>query len=137
MKLLALLRWPWGRVPQSLTPDASDRRANERFRLYQPVSVGPPRTPPVAGTVVDLSIGGAAIRIEGTRPAWLTGLNQDTEISLGGLLAVPISCQTVAWDRGVLRVRFTLDDTLRHELREVWGMAPQKVSPDDVTRGAG
>ena len=56
------------------TSDARDRRDTERHDVSRPVSIGPPGAPPLPGTVINLSVSGAAIRIDGwdtgARAAW-------------------------------------------------------------------
>jgi hypothetical protein len=104
--------------------DAPDRRGEERYEAYHPVSVSlPGPLPPVAGTVINLSLSGAAVRIPGwaaRAPAeWLTRLDRGDELRLAGLVEVSVSCLVIAVDGGVLRVRFSGDEAMRGRLREV------------------
>jgi hypothetical protein len=85
-------------------------RAHERYEASIAVSVGPLGMRPVAGTVINISQGGAAIRINGWQAeimAWLTLLNKDDEMRLTGLRAVPMQCWVVAFGDGILRVHFS------------------------------
>jgi hypothetical protein len=107
-----------------------NRRADERYEAYQPVSIGlPGRRVPVEGTVINISLGGAAVVIPGwgTRsPArWLKHLERGDELRMAGLLDEVVSCRVVSVDIGVLRVRFSRDEVLRGQLRElIDGLAP-------------
>lgn len=124
MNLLSALWW-WRRErsARTWTPDLPDRRADERYDVLQRVTVGPIGAPPLAGTVTNLSLGGAAIRIDGwqtsRRGAWLSRLNQSQEMLLVGLLDTPIYCRVVVVDDGILRVHFQPDDTSRRGIREL------------------
>ena len=79
--------------------------------------------PPVAGTLISVSLGGAAIRFHGwiaeVPEPWLTALNRGDEVRLEGLIHTQTSCQIVTTEAGVLRVQFASDDAIRRELCSV------------------
>src|SRR4051812_3681795 len=80
-------------------PGAPERRADKRYEVYIPVSIAPRGSEPIAGTIVNLSVRGAAIRLHqprrGPRASWLDLLNHGDELWLGALLAAPIACWVV------------------------------------------
>jgi PilZ domain len=122
-----------------------ERRSEERYEAYHPVSISPTglnqyrqfqRGPyqsggqpfgrsdsPVAGTVINISLGGAAVHIPGWGPhapaEWLNRLDRGQELRLDGLVDAQLSCWVVTVDAGVVRVRFPSDYALRCQLREV------------------
>ncbi len=100
-----------------------DRRGAERFEVGHQVSIGLPGTSPVAGTITNLSVSGAAIHIEGwngrARAAWLAQLGRGDELWMMGLLGIPMSCWVVSFEGDLLRVHFARDGGLRSRLREV------------------
>ena len=100
---------------------ARDDRDAVRHDANIPVSIQPRGMPPVAGTVIDISVGGAAIRIHRMNNAatWLFHLDQSDELGLTGLLADPMSCWVVTFDDDVLRVHFPPNGAVRHQLRGV------------------
>jgi hypothetical protein len=79
--------------------------------------------PPVAGTLISVSLGGAAIRFHGwiaeVPEPWLTALNRGDELRLEGLIDTQMSCRTVTTESGVLRVQFAPDDAMRREVRSM------------------
>jgi hypothetical protein len=119
MPLPALFKLPWIRSVAGV----SDRREDERYEAYHPVKLRMPGLPPVAGTLISVSLGGAAIRFHGwvadVPEQWLTQLNRGAELRLEGLIDAPMSCQIVTTESGVLRVQFARDDALRRRLRSV------------------
>ncbi len=123
MKLLSNLLRPWRPQSEPWKPGAPERRADKRYEVYLPVSIAPRGTQPIAGTIVNLSVRGAAIRLHqprrGPRASWLDLLNQGDELWLGALLAATIACWVVVIDDDVLRVHFASDDELRGQLRGV------------------
>ena len=126
MKLLSTLLRRWRHQSEPWKPGAPERRADKRYEVYLPVSIAPLGTQPIAGTIVNLSVRGAAIRLHqphqprrGPRVSWLDLLNQGDELWLGALLEVPIACWVVVIDDGVLRVHFAPDDEMRGKLRGV------------------
>jgi hypothetical protein len=134
--LSALLSFSRRRPPNNVpaqpnnVPAPYDRRGDDRYEAYHPVSIAlPDRLPPVAGTVINISLGGAAIRIPGwtvRAPAeWLPHLTQGSELRLTGLIDVAVACWTVTIDAGVLRVRFSREDAVRERLIQVI----EKLSP--------
>jgi hypothetical protein len=120
MLLSALFKLPWKRSARHIG-DTADRRRDERYDAYHPVTIRMPGMPPVAGTLISVSLGGAAIRFHGwiaeVPEPWLTALKRGDELGLEGLIDAPTSCQTVATEDGVLRVQFAPDDALRRKLR--------------------
>jgi hypothetical protein len=119
--MLSALRLAWRRPAPETISYRWLHRDTERFDVLQPVFVGQPGEPSVAGEVVNISLSGAAIRIAEPYPAWVTGLNQSDEIWLSGLLRLPVPCWVVLFDDGVLRVHFSRDGTLHQQMREVIG----------------
>jgi hypothetical protein len=122
MPLPALFKLPWRRST-SRVAGTSDRRTDERYEAYHPVKIQMPGMPPVAGTLISISLGGAAIRFHGwvadVPDPWLTQLNCGDELRLEGLIDAPTSCQIVTTGAGVLRVQFARDDGLRRKLRSM------------------
>jgi hypothetical protein len=122
MLISALFKVPWKRSARKIA-GKSDRRENERYEAYHPVTIRIPGMPPVAGTLISISLGGAAIRFHGwiaeVPEAWLTDLKPGDELRLDGLVGVPMPCRTVTTAGGVLRVQFGQDDRLRHKLRSM------------------
>jgi hypothetical protein len=100
-----------------------DRRADERYEAYHPVNVSIGPYSAVSGTVINISLGGAAVLIAGwraTAPAeWLTRLEPGDELHLGGLLDGLVTCRAIKVDAGVIRVQFAQDEALRSRLREI------------------
>jgi hypothetical protein len=100
-----------------------DRRGAERFEVGHQIAIGLPGTSPVAGTIINISVGGAAIRIEGwnarARAVWLAELSRGDELWMVGLLGIPISCWVVVFEGDLLRVHFPRGGSLRSLLREV------------------
>ena len=96
-----------------------ERRAAARYRLTGTVSVGRSESLPVTASMVDVSIGGAAVRLEPRvhMQEWTQHLAAGEEIWLGGLLRDPITCWVVALDGDLLRLRFWHDDLTRSELK--------------------
>ena len=123
MKLLSTLLRQWRHQNEPWKPGAPERRADKRYEVYIPVSIAPRGTQPIAGTIVNLSVRGAAIRLHqprrGLRASWLELLNQGDELWLGALLAALIACWVVVIDDDVLRVHFASDDELCGQLRGV------------------
>ena len=104
--------------------NATDRRADERYEAYHPVRLSlAGQLPAVDGTVINISLGGAAVLIPGWRakaPAkWLTRLAAGDSLQVGSLLDDLVLCSVVTMDAGVLRVQFARDDRLRGQLREM------------------
>jgi hypothetical protein len=122
MLLSALFKLPW-RWSARHVAETSDRRGDERYEAYHPVTIRMPGMPPVAGTLISISLGGAAIRFQGwiaeMPEAWLTRLKRGDELRLDGLFDGQMSCQTVTTEAGVLRVQFARDDALRRKLRSM------------------
>ena len=86
-----------------------DRRADERFEMCIPVSIGPICSPGMSGLVMNVSMTGAAVRIiaPGDAPrAWLARLDQGDELWITDLLAAPIPCFVVVFEDDILRVHF-------------------------------
>ena len=123
MKLLSTLLRQWRHQNEPWKPGAPERRADKRYEVYIPVSIAPSGKQSIAGTIVSLSVRGAAIRLHqprrGPRASWPDLLNQGDELWLGALLEATISCWVVVIDDDVLRVHFASDDELRDQLRGV------------------
>ena len=121
MKLLSTLLRPWRHQSEPWKPGAPERRADKRHEVYIPVSIGPRGRQSIAGTIVNISVRGAAIRLyqpgRGLQASWLDLLNQGDELWLRALLDTPVACWVVVIDDGVLRVYFASDDELRGKLR--------------------
>ena len=105
---------------------ADYRRAKHRpvtDEAYHPVKVSKGPYSAVDGTVINISLGGAAVLITGWRAkppvVWLTCLEPGDELRLGEMLDDLVTCQVVKVDAGVIRVRFARNDTLRGQLREM------------------
>jgi hypothetical protein len=124
MLLSALCKLPWKRSARNVGEKA-DRRRDERYDAYHPVTIRMSGMPPVAGTLISVSLGGAAIRFHGwiaeVPEPWLTALNRGDEVRLEGLTDTQASCQIVTTEAGVLRVQFAPDDAMRRELRSMVG----------------
>jgi hypothetical protein len=100
-------------------PRTPERREHGRFAMEQLVTIGPFGDTPVPGTLVSLSLGGAAIRIHQWSAAWLDRLEQRDELWLTGLLGGPISCRVVVTDSGILRVHFQEDAVLKRKIQDI------------------
>lgn len=106
-----------------------ERRADKRYDALIPVTIGPPGLPPVAGLVINLSLGGAAVRMHEWNTPWLVRLNQNDELWLTGLLDASTPCRVVVVDDDILRIHFSRDDALRRQLLDVIGRiaAPEET----------
>jgi hypothetical protein len=124
MLLSALFKLPWKRSARHFG-ETANRRRDERYDAYHPVTIRMPGMPPVAGTLISVSLGGAAVRFHGwiaeVPEPWLTALNRGDALRLEGLTDTQASCQTVTTEAGVLRVQFAPDDTMRRKLRSMVG----------------
>src|SRR5580700_10472705 len=122
MLLSALFKLRW-KLSAGHFGETANRRRDERYDAYQPVTIRIPGMPPVAGTLISVSLGGAAIRFHGwiaeVPDPWLTALNRGDELRLEGLIDTHASCQAVTTEAGVLRVQFSPDDAMRRELRSM------------------
>ena len=67
MTLLSTLLRPWRHQSEPWKPGAPERRADKRYEVYLPVSIAPREAQPIAGTIVNLSVRGAAIRLHQPR----------------------------------------------------------------------
>jgi len=106
---------------EGLMSGQPERRAHPRFAMDHLVTIHALAEVPVPGTMVNLSLGGAAIRVHDWNAAWLNRLEQSDELWLSGLLEEPISCRVVVTDGGTLRVHFEDDAVLRRKLQEIVG----------------
>ena len=97
-----------------------ERRAAPRYDVHIDVWLRRRGLAPVAGSVVNISASGAAIRVHGwnvPEPSpWPTRLNHGDEMWVIGLLDTALSCWAIAVNNGLLRVHFSLDDASRHQL---------------------
>jgi hypothetical protein len=104
-------------------PAPPDRRVNQRYEAYHSVTIRVGRYSAVKGTVINISLGGAAVLIPGWRakpPAgWLSHLKRGDRMRLVGLLDAPVPCTIVTVQAGVLRVMFDADDLVRGQLSEL------------------
>ena len=121
--LSALRKFQWRRTAQGGVSPMRDERTARRFDVRVPVLVGPPGGSPSSGIVINLSVGGAAIQIDGGNPYippdWSVRLNHGDEILIDGLLDTNLLCWVVTFDDGILRVHFEPDDALRDRLRSL------------------
>jgi hypothetical protein len=105
-----------------------ERRAAPRYDVRVDVWLRRPGLTPVAGSAINISVGGAAIRVHGWNvpvpSAWPTRLNHGDELTVMGLLDKPVPCWAIAIHEGVLRVHFSLDDTMRHQLSDMISALP-------------
>jgi hypothetical protein len=122
MQVSSSFKLPWKRSARH-AGETADRRRDERYDAYHPVTIRMPGMPPVAGTLISISLGGAAIRFHGwiaeVPEPWLTALKRGDELRLEGLINTQTSCQTVTTEAGVLRVQFAPDDAMRRKLRSM------------------
>jgi len=107
----------WKRGASNLTPEAPERRADERYDVSHPVAVGRPDAISIRGTLINLSLGGAAIRVHDWNGPWLAGLEQRDEMWLDGLTPTPVVCWIVVFDDDVLRVHFSPDELSRRRIQ--------------------
>jgi hypothetical protein len=98
-----------------------ERRSDERQSAFIPVLIGLRGQPPLAGSVINISLNGAAIRINEWNAAWLISLDQSDEMWLAGLLEVPVICWVVIVEKDVIRVHFAWDHEFRNQLQELIG----------------
>jgi len=78
-----------------------------------------PRLPSIAGSLVNISISGCAVRVQMTaagKRSWPLHRSNGDEISLFGLLRQPVACWVVAVDNDIMRLRFLLDNGARDHL---------------------
>jgi PilZ domain len=121
-RLRALIE-PWIFRSVAPTPDAWERRAATRYRLVKPVGI----CASGAGlgtlvTMMNVSLTGAAVRIpEKALNGWLLELSQGDEVSLSGLVSIPVDCWVVALDRDMLRVRFLPTPVVELQLQDLIG----------------
>jgi hypothetical protein len=101
--------------------NARDRRVAARFDVDHAVSITRQGMVPAAGLVFNISRSGAAIRIHGLQAPlpgpWPARLKHADEIWLSGLLDAPVPCWVVGVGDGVLRVHFSLNETMQKQLR--------------------
>ncbi len=99
-----------------------ERRGALRHDVQFNVHLRRPGISPVAGSVINISWSGAAIRVHGwnapTPAAWPTRLSHGDELWITGLLDSPLLCWVVTVDDGVLRVHYTLNEPMRDQLQE-------------------
>jgi hypothetical protein len=70
----------------------------------------------IAGTMINVSLTGAAIRIAGSA-RWLSRLNHGDEMLLAGLFDRGLLCWLVTLDDGVMRIHFPRSDDGQSPLR--------------------
>lgn len=123
------LRRPWKRPGGGVPAAVPNRRGTPRFDVNQPVSIGGQGRPPVEGSLINISMSGAAVHVYGWNvpdsALWPTRPVHGNELWLAGLLDVAIPCWVIAVEDAMLRVRFLLDETLRNQLRDkIESLAP-------------
>ena len=118
MSLLSALLGPSRKQPvqRVWSADREERHAR-RYAVSVPVCIGPLDDMAVAGTMLNVSLTGAAIRIEGSA-RWLSRLDHGDEMSLAGLLDRGLLCWVVTLDEDVLRVHFHQGRETADQLRE-------------------
>ena len=103
-----------------------DDRDAVRHDANIPVSIQLRGTPALTGSVINISIGGAAIQIHNWNNValtqWFSLLEQGSELQLTGLIEMPMTSWVVLFDYDILRIHFASDDVLRRQLRVVIGM---------------
>jgi len=92
---------------KSPMPEEWERRGHERFDVEHPVLIGWEGMAPVPATILNISLGGAALRLSDRAKPWLRGLNQRDELWIDGLLPGPTNCRMVVLEGNVLRVHFS------------------------------
>jgi hypothetical protein len=107
-----------------------DRRVDARHAASIEVCIQVARhCPPIAGTVINISLGGAAISVHERAgvdvTAWLARLDQNQELWLTGLLDSDVPCWVVVVDGHVLRVHFIDDDSFRDRLHGLIDRLPR------------
>jgi hypothetical protein len=112
----------WTKAGREEATRQSDRRGAPRHEVDYAVWIKRRGLVPVAGTMINISRSGAAIRVHGWHVPvpgpWPIRLNHGDEVWLTDLLDQPLSCWVIAIEEGVMRVHFTLDEATRHELRQ-------------------
>ena len=118
MSLLSALLGPSRKEPEQRgwSADREERNAR-RYAVSLPVHIGPLDDTAIAGTMINVSLTGAAIRIEGSA-RWLSRLDHGDEMSLAGLLDRGLLCWVVTFDEDVLRVHFYQGRDTADQLRE-------------------
>jgi hypothetical protein len=115
---VAALGYP--RIVPPVGADEIHTRAGDRFDAEIPVCIGSRGKPLARGTLVSLSLQGAAIRIDDAAE-WLVGLDQGDELRMTGLLGDSMSCWVVVVDSDLLRVHFSADTGQRKNLFDLMG----------------
>ena len=124
MSLFSFWR-PRTKSPDSgATADLDDRRAARRYDENRPVTIVRDLCLPAQSFIVNISLTGAAIRVYSgwyvpEMVGWVTKLKSGDDIWLSDLLTEPVFCWVVALDDGVLRVRFSLTEAARSQLRQL------------------
>jgi len=111
-----------------------ERRAAPRYDVHIDVWMRRQGLAPVAGSVINISANGAAIRVHGWNvpqpSAWPTRLNHGDELWVVGLLETAVSCWVITVDDGLLRVRFSLNDVMKQQMCDMIAALPR----DDAAR---
>jgi hypothetical protein len=112
---------PFGRRPE--------RRAAPRYDIHIDAWLKRHGLAPAAGTVINLSVSGAAIRVHGwnvPEPSpWPTRLHHGDELWVTGLLDTPLSCWVITVDDGLLRVHFSANEAMRNQLHGIIAALPR------------
>jgi hypothetical protein len=106
------------------TADLDDRRAARRYDKNRPVTIVRDLCLSAQSFIVNISLTGAAIRVYSgwyipETVDWVTKLKSGDDIWLSDLLPEPVFCWVVALDDGVVRVRFSLTEAARSQLRQL------------------
>jgi hypothetical protein len=123
--LSVLLTRSFKRPGKHASASLPERRAAERFETTLPVSLRKPGMSSFGASLINISMTGAAINLEGwdmvATPPWPLRLEHGEEITLARLLDAPLSAWVVNVNDAVIRVRFLLDDPLRAKLQTLIG----------------
>jgi hypothetical protein len=119
-----------GRVPSMHDPDNPERcGADQPTDETSAKNYGFRQSSTRFVTMLNLSLTGTAVRIlQGPLNGWLVKLDQGDEVSLFGLVAIPVDCWVVARDRDILRLRFiptpAADAQLQNLISQLTGASP-------------
>jgi hypothetical protein len=124
MSLFSFWR-PWTKSnDNAATADLDDRRTARRYDENRPVTIVRDLCLHAQSFIVNISLTGAAIRVYSgwyvpETVDWVTKLKSGDDIWLSDLLTEPVFCWVVALEDGVLRVRFSLTEAARSQLRQL------------------
>ncbi|MFL5286661.1 MAG: PilZ domain-containing protein [Rhodopila sp.] len=129
-RLKALIE-PWIFQTVAIASDDRERRISTRYELVKPAQIcGSGTTSGRLVTILNVSLTGAALRIpQKALNGWLLELSLGDEVSLSGLVAMPMDCWVIARDRDTLRVRFLPTPAAELQLQDLIGQLAG-ASPD-------